>query len=118
MAPTAPDGTLVYIKATLSGAEPVDVWNFAKSNPAFPHDPTSDQFFDEARFESYRSLGYHTVKALAGRGFRGEAGVQGFCEAVRAHAGRRHRSSAVAETSPAAADAASARRAGQAEWSP
>jgi hypothetical protein len=81
--PTAPDGTLVYIKATLSGAEPVDVWNFAKSNPAFPHDPTSDQFFDETRFESYRSLGFHAVKALAGRGFRGEGGVQGFCEAVR-----------------------------------
>ena len=81
--PDAPDGTLVYMKATLSGDEPVDVWNFAKSNPTFPHDPTSDQFFDEARFESYRSLGFHTVKALAGRGFKRERGVKGFCDAVR-----------------------------------
>ena len=80
--PGAPDGMLVYMKATLSGIEPVDVWNFAKSNPTFPHDPTSDQFFDEARFESYRSLGFQTVKALAGNNFRGEDGVQGFCEAV------------------------------------
>ena len=80
--PLAPPGTLVYMKATLSGVEPVDVWNFAKSNPTFPHDPTSDQFFDEARFESYRSLGYQTVKALAGSGFKGEGGVQGFCDAV------------------------------------
>jgi hypothetical protein len=81
--PSAPDGTIVYIKATLSGAEPVDVWNFAKSNPAFPHDPTTDQFFDENRFESYRSLGYHMVKCLGGQDFRGETGVAGFCDAVR-----------------------------------
>ncbi len=88
--PAAPDGTLVYMKATLSGTEPVDVWNFAKSNPAFPHDPTTDQFFDEARFESYRSLGFHTVKALAGNGFHGEGGVQGFCEAARRSLADRH----------------------------
>ena len=61
----APDGTILYLKATLSGDEPVDVWNFARTNPAFPHDPTGDQFFDEARFESYRSLGFHTVLTAA-----------------------------------------------------
>jgi hypothetical protein len=81
--PTAPDGTLIYLKATLSGGEPVDVWNFAKSNPEFPHDPTTDQFFDETRFESYRSLGFYSVTTLAGSDFRTEAGVQGFCEAVK-----------------------------------
>jgi hypothetical protein len=61
----APDGTILYIKATMSGDEPVDVWNFALTNPAFPHDPTSDQFFDESRFESYRLLGFHSVLAAA-----------------------------------------------------
>jgi hypothetical protein len=63
--PDAPDGTIVYIKATLSGDEPVDVRNFAATDPAFPHDSTSDQFFDEARFESYRTLGFHSVLTSA-----------------------------------------------------
>ena len=111
--PTAPDGTLVYIKATLSGTEPVDVWNFAKSNPAFPHDPTSDQFFDEARFESYRSLGYYTMRTLAGARFRGEGGVLGFCEAVRATLA----ACAGASTPPKAAPIPTRSGAGKSEWS-
>ena len=74
----APDGTILYLKSTLSGEEPIDVWNFARTDPAFPHDSTSDQFFDEARFESYRTLGFHTVLSVA-RGFDGEDGVEGFC---------------------------------------
>ncbi len=64
--PDAPNGTIVYIKATLSGDEPVDVVNFARADPAFPHDSTSNQFFDEARFESYRALGFHSVVSAAG----------------------------------------------------
>jgi hypothetical protein len=64
--PGAPDGRLLYVKATLSGDEPVDVRNFALSDPAFPHDSTSNQFFDEDRFESYRALGYHSLMSLAG----------------------------------------------------
>ena len=61
----APDGVLLYVKATLSGDEPVDVRNFASLNPTFPHDSTGNQFFDEARFESYRALGYHSVLSVA-----------------------------------------------------
>jgi hypothetical protein len=68
--PGAPDGTILYLKATLSGDEPVDVRNFAAAAPLFPHDSTSNQFFDEARFESYRALGYHTVLSVT-------AGLQG-----------------------------------------
>jgi hypothetical protein len=63
--PGAPDGRLLYIKATLSGDEPVDIRNFAALHPAFPHDPTGNQFFDEDRFESYRALGYHSIMSLA-----------------------------------------------------
>jgi hypothetical protein len=63
--PAAPDGLLLYVKATLSGDEPVDVRNFARTHPAFPHDPTGNQFFDEDRFESYRALGYHSVMSVA-----------------------------------------------------
>jgi hypothetical protein len=64
--PGAPDGLLLYVKATLSGDESVDVRNFAALHPAFPHDPTGNQFFDEERFESYRALGYHSILSLAG----------------------------------------------------
>src|SRR5262245_32197210 len=64
--PDAPDGTILYIKATLSGDEPVDVRNFAAGDPSFPHDSTSNQFFDEARFESYRALGYQSVLSVTG----------------------------------------------------
>jgi hypothetical protein len=65
--PGARDGLLLYVKATLSGDEPVDVRNFALQDPAFPHDSTGNQFFDEDRFESYRALGYHSIMSLAGR---------------------------------------------------
>ena len=54
-------GTLVYIKSSLTGDEPADVLRYAAEHPAFPHESTSDQFFDESQFESYRALGYHAM---------------------------------------------------------
>ena len=50
-------GTLLYLKPTLTGKEPSDVLHYAQAHPAFPHEPTADQYFDEAQFESYRRLG-------------------------------------------------------------
>ena len=55
-------GVLIYIKATLTGDEPIDIREYALANPDFPQQSTSDQFFDEAQFESYRKLGYHSIK--------------------------------------------------------
>lgn len=52
-----PQGTLVVIKPSLHNALDVDVLSYAERNPAFPHEPTSDQFFDEAQWESYQSPG-------------------------------------------------------------
>jgi hypothetical protein len=78
----APDGTIVYLKATLSGDEPVDVRNFAFGDPTFPHDSTANQFFDEARFESYRTLGFHTVLSVAG-GLKNIASVEQFCHTAK-----------------------------------
>jgi hypothetical protein len=52
-------GILIYIKASLSGDEPSDVKEYADRHPSFPHESTSDQFFDENQFESYRQLGRH-----------------------------------------------------------
>ena len=80
--PGAPDGILLYLKATLSGDEPVDVINFATADPLFPHDSTGNQFFSEARFESYRALGFHTVLSMAPDGISG-LGVQGLCDAAK-----------------------------------
>ena len=56
--PGAPDGTLLYIKPSLTGHELADVLNYRKTDPSFPHQSTADQWFDETQFESYRSLGY------------------------------------------------------------
>jgi hypothetical protein len=80
--PEAPDGTILYLKATLSGDEPVDVRNFATGDRRFPHDSTGDQFFDEARFESYRALGFHTVLSVA-TGFSGSGNAAALCETAR-----------------------------------
>ncbi len=50
---------VLVIKPTLTGDEPLDVLQYAASHPSFPQEPTSDQFFDEAQWESYRRLGEH-----------------------------------------------------------
>jgi hypothetical protein len=80
--PDAPDGTILYLKATLSGDEPVDVRNFAAADPMFPHDSTANQFFDEARFESYRMLGFHTVLSVSA-GLKRIPSVELLCDTAR-----------------------------------
>jgi hypothetical protein len=56
------DGILIYLKASFSGKESLDVFHYAQANPAFPHEPTSDLWFNEPQFEGYRRLGLHVVK--------------------------------------------------------
>jgi hypothetical protein len=70
------DGVLVYLKATLSGDEPVDVANYGAAHPDFPHESTANQWFGESQFESYRTLGIHTLDAVAGD-YNGSAGLSG-----------------------------------------
>ncbi len=60
----SPSGKLLYIKASISGNEPVDVHEYAAKNTTFPHQTTADQFFDEEQFESYRKLGLFIVEKL------------------------------------------------------
>jgi hypothetical protein len=50
---------LVYLKNSLTGDEPEPILNYRAAQPAFPHESTVDQFFDDAQFESYRALGVH-----------------------------------------------------------
>jgi hypothetical protein len=64
----APDGLLLYIKPTVYGDEPRDVLEYKQSFPAFPHQSTGDQFFDEPQFESYRMLGSHVMDQICGEG--------------------------------------------------
>jgi hypothetical protein len=52
-----PEGTLVLVKPNLHNALDLDVLSYAERNPDFPHESTSDQFFDEAQWESYHRLG-------------------------------------------------------------
>ena len=95
--PGLPPGELLYLKTTLSGDEPVDVLNYARANPEFPHQPTSNQWFDEAQFESYRQLGLHTV-LVAGRGYAAGSGVGGLVESAGAYVDASESSSARAAT--------------------
>lgn len=60
----AVNGTLIYVKPTLDGDEPIDLINYKKSNPAFPHEGTADQMYSETQFESYRKLGAHMINSF------------------------------------------------------
>ena len=55
---------MIYIKPVLCGEEPADVAQYASSDSRFPQQPTSDQWFSESQFESYRRLGLHTVEHI------------------------------------------------------
>jgi len=60
--PDKMDGILIYVKPILTGDEPIEVQNYAAVNSEFPHEATTDQFFSEAQFESYRLLGVHSFE--------------------------------------------------------
>jgi len=64
---SASAGDLLYIKAGITGEEPPDVTQYAKTHPTFPHESTANQFFNEAQFESYRHLGHHAVRTILHR---------------------------------------------------
>jgi hypothetical protein len=55
----AGDGILLYIKARLTGSEPIDLVSYAATHTGFPNESTTNQWFTESQFESYRRLGQH-----------------------------------------------------------
>jgi len=55
-------GYLIYLKSSLTGDEDASTEQYKSSHKEFPHESTSDQFFAEDQFESYRRLGYHIAK--------------------------------------------------------
>ena len=73
--PEKKEGLLVYFKPSFAGDEEVDLKRYRSANRAFPHDPTSNQWFDEDQVESYRELGFWigrqlTDKCLTGLGIQ------------------------------------------------
>ncbi|ADB40021.1 patatin-like phospholipase family protein [Spirosoma linguale] len=73
--PDEVDGLLLYIKPAFYGNEPRDIFNYGSTKSAFPHESTSDQFFSESQFESYRALGRHAFETMH-TSFKKEAGVE------------------------------------------
>lgn len=55
---------IVLIKPHVTAGLPADVRQYAVTHPSFPQEPTADQFFDEAQWESYRALGYQQARRI------------------------------------------------------
>ena len=62
--PDQTQGVIVLVKPTLVGDEPTDVLQYSHRNTGFPHEPTTNQFYDEKQWESYRRLGEHSGQVL------------------------------------------------------
>jgi Patatin-like phospholipase len=56
-------GQLYYARLTLTASSPTDAKAYARKDPHFPHDPTTDQLYTDQRFEAYRSLGAHAASS-------------------------------------------------------
>ncbi len=82
--PGAENGRILYIKPLLTGDEPADVMNYHSADPDFPHQSTTDQWFDESQFESYRRLGAHSIEAILAPEIR-SFGVREFFQQARAY---------------------------------
>ncbi|MFD9560685.1 hypothetical protein [Streptomyces sp. NPDC059994] len=50
-------GTLIVARTTLTKDLPYELLSYAAANPVFPHDSTSDQWFDHRQFDAYQALG-------------------------------------------------------------
>jgi hypothetical protein len=55
------NGRVLYIKPAYHGTEGAGVRSYATAHPTFPHETTTDQWFTESQFESYRSLALDIV---------------------------------------------------------
>jgi hypothetical protein len=72
--PDGSEGTLIYLKASMTGHEDTSILQYKAAHPDFPHESTANQFYKEDQFESYRSLG----NDIALRMFQPVAEEQGF----------------------------------------
>jgi hypothetical protein len=70
---------LLYLKSSFIGMEDEVVVEYRSRNPAFPHESTADQFFDEGQFEAYRALGQYIAEQVLKR-FAPEGGKLSYAD--------------------------------------
>ena len=58
------DGIILYIKPAYHGTEGAGIVSYATAHKTFPHETTTDQWFTESQFESYRSLGLEIANTI------------------------------------------------------
>jgi hypothetical protein len=61
-----PSTRVVLLKPRLIAGLSADLAHYQSMRSAFPQEPTSDQFYDEAQWESYRKLGMEIACAVFG----------------------------------------------------
>ena len=58
------NGIILYIKPAYHGTEGAGIVSYATAHKTFPHETTTDQWFTESQFESYRSLGLEITNTI------------------------------------------------------
>jgi len=61
------EGIIVYVKPSVVHNSTADVRGYASENEFFPQQPTTNQWFGEAQFESYRRLGQTCAHSAFGK---------------------------------------------------
>jgi hypothetical protein len=56
-------GTIIYLKSAVTRHNSMVVHSYDRYSKHFPHEPTTNQWFDETQFEAYRLLGLETATA-------------------------------------------------------
>jgi hypothetical protein len=59
-------GEILYLKALLRAQLGADIYGYWRTNPEFPNQPTSNQFYGELQFDSYRELGRQLMGGIIG----------------------------------------------------
>lgn len=56
-------GLLLYLKSAVTRSNSMTVLSYDRKSHPFPHEPTTNQWFDQEQFEAYRLLGVETIEA-------------------------------------------------------
>jgi hypothetical protein len=59
-------GEILYLKALLRENLSADIYGYWRTNSEFPNQPTSNQFYGELQFDSYRELGRQLMAGIVG----------------------------------------------------
>ncbi|HEU4780271.1 MAG TPA: patatin-like phospholipase family protein [Steroidobacteraceae bacterium] len=65
-------GEILYLKALLRTHLGADIYGYWRTNPEFPNQPTSNQFYGEMQFDSYRELGRELMSGIVGEDASGD----------------------------------------------